>query len=49
MIKPFTMHAIAYLFLGVLLQQFIRVNAVNLIKIPFGIDLNGPLNKKINN
>ncbi len=38
-IKPFTMYAIAYLFLGILLQQFIGVGAVDLIKMPFGIDL----------
>jgi len=38
-IKPFTMYAIAYLFLGVLLQQFIGVDAVDLVKMPFGIDL----------
>ena len=38
-IKPFTMYAIAYLFLGILLQQFIGVDAVDLIKMPFGIDL----------
>ncbi len=38
-IKPFTMYAIAYLFLGILLQQFIGVDAVDLVKMPFGIDL----------
>lgn len=38
-IKPFTMYAISYLFLGILLQQFIGVDAVDLIKMPFGIDL----------
>jgi len=38
-IKPFTMYAIAYLFLGVLFQQFIGVDAVDLVKMPFGLDL----------
>lgn len=38
-IKPFTMYAIAYLFLGVLFQQFIGTDATDLVKIPFGLDL----------
>lgn len=38
-IKPFTMYAIAYLFLGVLLQQFIGTDAIDLVKMPFGLDL----------
>ncbi|MDD2740579.1 MAG: arsenical-resistance protein, partial [Methylomonas lenta] len=38
-IKPFTMYAIAYLFLGVLFQQLIGVDAVDLVKMPFGLDL----------
>ena len=38
-IKPFTMYAIAYLFLGMLFQQFIGTDAVDLVKIPFGLDL----------
>jgi ACR3 family arsenite transporter len=38
-IKPFTMYAIAYLFLGVLFQQFIGTDAVDLVKMPFGLDL----------
>jgi len=38
-IKPFTMYAIAYLFLGLLFQQFIGVDAVDLVKMPFGLDL----------
>jgi len=39
MIKPFTMYGIAYLFLGVLFQQFIGTEAVDLVKMPFGLDL----------
>jgi ACR3 family arsenite transporter len=38
-IKPFTMYAIAYLFLGMLFQQFIGTDAVDLVKMPFGLDL----------
>ena len=38
-IKPFTMYAIAYLFLGVLFQQFIGTDAIDLVKMPFGLDL----------
>jgi ACR3 family arsenite transporter len=38
-IKPFTMYAIAYLFLGVLFQQLIGTDAVDLVKMPFGLDL----------
>ncbi|HIG64400.1 MAG TPA: ACR3 family arsenite efflux transporter [Methyloprofundus sp.] len=38
-IKPFTMYAIAYFFLGILFQQFIGADAVDLIKMPFGLDL----------
>lgn len=38
-IKPFTMYGIAYLFLGVLFQQFIGTDAVDLVKLPFGLDL----------
>jgi len=38
-IKPFTMYAIAYLFLGVLFQQLIGADAVDLVKMPFGLDL----------
>ena len=38
-IKPFTMYAIAYLFLGVLLQKLIGLDAVDLVKMPFGLDL----------
>ncbi len=38
-VKPFTMYGIAYLFLGVLFQQFIGVDAVDLVKMPLGQDL----------
>ena len=38
-IKPFTMYAIAYFFLGYLLQSFIGTDAVDLVKMPFGLDL----------
>jgi ACR3 family arsenite transporter len=39
LIKPFTMYAIALLFLGTLLRGFIGVDAVDLVKVPFGLDL----------
>lgn len=38
-IKPFTMYAIAVLFLGVLFRGFIGAEAVDLVKVPFGLDL----------
>jgi len=38
-IKPFTMYAIALLFLGTLFYGFIGPNAVDLVKMPFGLDL----------
>ena len=38
-IKPFTMYAISVFFLGFLLKSFIGVNAIDLIKLPFGLDL----------
>ncbi|MGR9116195.1 MAG: ACR3 family arsenite efflux transporter [Gammaproteobacteria bacterium] len=38
-IKPFTMYGIATLFLGVLFQQLIGSDAVDLVKMPFGLDL----------
>jgi len=38
-IKPFTMYAIAFLFLGVVFRGLIGAEAVDLIKIPFGLDL----------
>jgi ACR3 family arsenite efflux pump ArsB len=36
-IKPFTMYAIALLFLGVLFRGFIGVEATDLVKLPFGL------------
>lgn len=38
-IKPFTMYAISYFFLGYLLQSFIGTDATDLVKMPFGLDL----------
>ncbi len=38
-VKPFTMYAIALLFLGVLFRGFIGASAVDLVKMPFGLDL----------
>ena len=38
-VKPFTMYAIALLFLGVLFRGFIGADAVDLVKMPFGLDL----------
>ncbi|MGR9044562.1 MAG: ACR3 family arsenite efflux transporter [Gammaproteobacteria bacterium] len=38
-IKPFTMYAIAYLFLGVLFQQLLGADTVDLVKMPFALDL----------
>ncbi len=38
-IKPFTMYAIALFFLGFLLKSFIGADAMDLIKMPFGLDL----------
>jgi ACR3 family arsenite transporter len=40
MIKPFTMFALSYLFLGVLFRGFIGSDAVDLVRLPFGLDLN---------
>ena len=39
-IKPFTMYAIAVFFLGTLFLGFIGVDAVDLVKLPLGLDLN---------
>ncbi len=39
LIKPFTMLAIAMLFLGVLFKGFIGPDAMDLVKLPFGLDL----------
>ena len=38
-IKPFTMYVIAYVFLGLWLREFIGNDAIDLVKIPFGLDL----------
>jgi len=38
-IKPFTMYAISLLFLGVVLIGIIDAEAVDLVKMPFGLDL----------
>ncbi len=38
-IKPFTMYAIAFLFIGVLFRGFIGTDATDLVKMPFGLDL----------
>jgi arsenite transporter len=38
-IKPFTMYGIAILFLGVLFRGFIGADAMDLVKMPFGLDL----------
>ncbi len=38
-VKPFTMYGIALFFLGFLFRSFIGVDAVDLVKMPFGLDL----------
>ncbi len=38
-VKPFSMYAISMLFLGVILRGVIGVDAVDIIKMPFGLDL----------
>jgi ACR3 family arsenite transporter len=38
-VKPFTMYAIAMLFLGVLFRGLIGPEATDLVKMPFGLDL----------
>lgn len=38
-VKPFTMYGIALLFLGVLFRGFIGPDAVDLVKMPFGLNL----------
>jgi len=38
-VKPFTMYGIALLFLGVLFKGFIGADAMDLVKMPFGLDL----------
>ena len=38
-IKPFTMYAISFFFLGFLLKSFIGAEAVDLVRLPFSLDL----------
>jgi arsenite transporter len=38
-VKPFTMYGISLLFLGFLFRGFIGTEAMDLVKIPFGLDL----------
>lgn len=38
-VKPFTMYAISFLFLGVLFRGLIGAEAVDVVKMPFGLDL----------
>ncbi len=38
-VKPFTMYAISLFFLGFLFKNFIGVDAIDMVKIPFGLDL----------
>jgi ACR3 family arsenite transporter len=38
-IKPFTMYAISLFFLGFLFKSFIGAEAIDLVKMPFGLDL----------
>jgi ACR3 family arsenite transporter len=38
-VKPFTMYAIAILFLGVLFRSFIGPDATDLVKLPLGVNL----------
>jgi ACR3 family arsenite transporter len=38
-IKPFTMYAIGMLFLGILFRAFIGTDAIDLVKMPFGLNL----------
>ncbi|MCR4317331.1 MAG: ACR3 family arsenite efflux transporter [Planctomycetes bacterium] len=38
-VKPFTMYGFAMLFLGVLFRAFIGEDAVDIVKMPFGLDL----------
>jgi ACR3 family arsenite transporter len=38
-IKPFTMYAISFLFLGVLFRGFIGAESLDLVKMPLGLDL----------
>ncbi|MBN1444584.1 MAG: arsenical-resistance protein, partial [Candidatus Omnitrophica bacterium] len=38
-IKPFTMYIIAYFFLGILFRRLIGTDALDYVKMPFGLDL----------
>jgi arsenite transporter len=38
-IKPFTMYLIAYVFLGILFKNLIGAEALDYVKMPFGLDL----------
>jgi arsenite transporter len=38
-IKPFTMYVITYLFLGIVFKEFIGTDALDYVKMPFGLDL----------
>jgi ACR3 family arsenite transporter len=38
-IKPFTMYGIAMLFFGIIFRKFIGTDAVDFVKIPFGLNL----------
>ena len=38
-IKPFTMYVISFLFLGVLFRSLIGADAIDLVKMPFGLNL----------
>jgi ACR3 family arsenite transporter len=38
-VKPFTMYAIAFVFLGVLFRSLIGTESMDLVKMPFGLDL----------
>ena len=38
-VKPFTMYGLAILFLGFIFRQFIGPDAIDIVKMPFGLDL----------
>jgi arsenite transporter len=38
-IKPFTMYAISFFFLGLVFKSFVGTEAMDLVKLPFGLDL----------
>ena len=48
LIKPFTMVAIAAFFLGALFKGFIGADAVDLVKMPLGLDLSTVLKAAVN-